>query len=165
MAAAAPSPSPRDPSVGGHRTQTSGDTGAHLQPTGPATSPLSPPSPRPHQPPALPQTHQLPNTPPASSSLTAHLPPPGQMLRICLTGPPLTLKPRKKAPHYTLTKQGASLSGCWSGKVHTYVFINHPPLSDEHHEGPWCIVGPSPTPPLFSLRSPGPDPEHSVSSH
>ena len=73
---------------------------------------------------------------------------------------------REKAPYYTLTAQGASLSGCWSGKLHTYVFINHQSLSDcEHHEGPRCTVGPSPTPPLFPLWSPGPGPEHSVSSH
>ena len=58
----------------------------HSLPTfpGPATSPRSPPSPLPHRPPALPQKHQLPNTLPASSNLTDHLPSPGQMLCICL---------------------------------------------------------------------------------
>ena len=85
VAAAAPSPSPRAPRVGGRRTRASEDTGAHLRPAGPAASPLSPPSPQPHRPPALAQKHQLPNTLPASSNLTARLPSPGQMLCIFLT--------------------------------------------------------------------------------
>ena len=74
VAAAATSPSPRAPRVGGRRTQASEDTGAHLQPAGPAASPLSPPCPQPHRPPALAQKHQLPDTLPASSNLTARLP-------------------------------------------------------------------------------------------